>query len=146
MIRRAVCADAETIAAIDRCADAHRPWTKEMFRDALSDPLYTFYVYEADGVPVGFGCVRDVGGEAELEYIAVAEEFRRRGIAGSLMDALISAARAGGAQAVFLEAGAQNRPALALYEKHGFAALYTRKNYYGQGKDAVVLKKVLPAP
>lgn len=143
MIRTADISDAENIAAIEQESFTHHPWTKAMFQSALADPLYTFYVYEQEGILAGFACMKDAGEEAEIEYIAVAKPFRRRGIATRLLNALISASVEKGAQAIFLEVGAQNLPAVALYEKHGFTRISVRKNYYGEGRDAFVYQRIL---
>ena len=139
MIRKATPADAAQIVEIETTSFFHHPWTLAMLNSALSDPLYSFYADERDGALVGFGCIKHAGLEAEIDYIAVAERFRRQGIAQSLLAALLSDARTRGVQDVFLEVGAQNFPAVALYQKHGFTEAGIRKNYYGEGKDAVVM-------
>ncbi|MCL2797603.1 MAG: ribosomal protein S18-alanine N-acetyltransferase [Firmicutes bacterium] len=141
MIRIATPDDAAAIAAIETESFTHHPWTLEMFQAALADPLYSFYADERDGNIVGFGCIKHAGLEAEIEYIAVAEAFRRQGIADQLLNALRSDAGAKGTRTVFLEVGALNAPAIALYEKHGFERISVRKNYYGEGRDAVIMKK-----
>jgi len=140
MIRPATIDDAALFAAIEAQSFTHRPWTLAMFQAALHDPLYTFFVARREGGVVGFGCVKHAGTEAEIDDIAVAEPFRRQGVASALLNALLDEARSRGAGQVFLEVGALNAPAVALYQKHGFQSVSVRKNYYGEGKDALVLK------
>jgi ribosomal-protein-alanine N-acetyltransferase len=65
-----------------------------------------------------------------------------------LLRAAIIRAQALGAQTMFLEVGADNPQALALYAGLGFAKVGTRKAYYSTlsgGTDALVLRLSLPA-
>ncbi len=59
------------------------------------------------------------GDDAEIMTIGVGRQFQRRGIAASLMEALIARAREQGAQRMLLEVRVDNIPALALYERFG---------------------------
>jgi ribosomal-protein-alanine N-acetyltransferase len=45
------------------------------------------------------------------------------------------------ASAMMLEVGVENSGAIALYKKLGYKTIATRKNYYGQGLDAFVMRK-----
>ena len=42
---------------------------------------------------------------------------------------------------MMLEVGVENTGAIALYEKLGYQSISTRKNYYGHGLDALVMRK-----
>ena len=89
--------------------------------------------------PAGFVLWRAAAGEAEILTIAVLPPWRRAGLGGRLLDAALCASAAAGAEAMFLEAAADNTAALALYEKRGFQRVGLRKAYYGD-KDAVVMR------
>lgn len=89
--------------------------------------------------PAGFVLWRAAAGEAEILSIAVLPPWRRGGLGGRLLEAALVAAAAAGAEAMFLEAAANNTAALALYEKRGFQRVGLRKAYYGD-KDAVVMR------
>ena len=56
---------------------------------------------------------------------------RARASAAALLEALVDEARRRGATALMLEVRADNEPALALYERHGFDRLALRRGYYG---------------
>ena len=86
----------------------------------------------------GFVAYQTVLDECEIKTICVVPEYRKQGIATSLMQKLITAEKG---KAVFLEVEAGNIPAIKLYEKIGFAAFSTRKNYYGEGRGAVLMKR-----
>lgn len=93
--------------------------------------------------PAGFVLWRAAAGEAEILTIAVLPPWRRGGIGHRLLDAALCAAAEAGAEAMFLEAAADNTAALALYEKRGFQRVGLRRAYYGD-KDAVVMRLDLP--
>ena len=91
---------------------------------------------------------RAAGDEAEILTLAVAPQARGRGLGRTLLRAAIIRAQAIGAQTMFLEVGADNPQALALYAGLGFAKVGTRKAYYSThsgGTDALVLRLSLPA-
>lgn len=56
---------------------------------------------------------------AYLHAIDVADDVRRRGHGGTLLDAFLATARARGATKAFLVTDAENAPARALYESRG---------------------------
>lgn len=92
--------------------------------------------------PAGLVLWRTVAGEAEILTIAVLPPWRRSGLGGRLLQAALDAARAAGAEMMFLEVAADNTAGLGLYEKNGFIPVGRRKAYYGD-KDAVVMRRDL---
>lgn len=94
--------------------------------------------------PAGFVLARVAADEAEILTIAVLPEQRRGGLGGRLLDAAAAAARQAGAAVLFLEVAADNSAGLALYRSRGFAAVGRRADYYGQNRDAVILRLDLP--
>jgi ribosomal-protein-alanine N-acetyltransferase len=96
----------------------------------------------------GFVLARAAAGEAEILTLAVAPAARGRGLGRALLLAAIARAQELGAETMFLEVGADNPHALALYAGLGFARVGMRKSYYSSGsggKDALVLRLSLPA-
>jgi len=77
----------------------------------------------------------------DLLYIYVPVLHRRAGIGHQLLAGLRPhACSAGLGTAVILEVRPSNVGALALYKQFGFVEVGRRKNYYGNGEDALVLK------
>ena len=73
--------------------------------------------------------------------LAVAPEFRRRGIGGALLDAGLSALQRRRVEEVFLEVRESNHSAQALYLAYGFRAVGQRAAYYRNPReDALVLR------
>ena len=77
--------------------------------------------------------------EAEILTLAVAPHARGKGLGRALLQAAINKARHSGAATMFLEVGADNPHALALYAGLGSAKVGARKGYY-EGRDALVLR------
>ena len=70
---------------------------------------------------------------------ATAAAFRRRGIGGQLLSALLAALRADGVQRVRLTVHPQNR-ARQLYLRHGFRVIGEDAAYFGTGEPREVLE------
>jgi len=90
--------------------------------------------------PAGLVLWRRVLDEAEILTIAVLPPWRRLGIGGRMLAAAMASAAAAGAATMFLEAAADNLPALALYGRFDFEPVGRRKGYYG-GIDAVTMRR-----
>ena len=115
------------------------PWTGDMLRRALSREDHIFLLLLRDGSPAGYIGAQLVIDEAEIFNVAVDSAFRRQHIGERLVRALCDAAKAAGAVRVMLEVRAGNAPAIALYEKLGFAAVGRRKNYYEKPREDAIL-------
>lgn len=91
-----------------------------------------------DGTVLGYAGLQAVLDEGYINNVAVAPAYRRRGVAGALIAALV---RFGEAKLSFLtlEVRASNAPAIALYEKYGFTQAGRRKNYYDDPREDALL-------
>ena len=79
---------------------------------------------------------------SDMMNIAVHPDYRRRGLAGQLVEQLCAELKAGGNTCLTLEVRASNLPAISLYEKLGFTQVGLRKNYYRNPReDALILRK-----
>ncbi|MFN4016203.1 MAG: GNAT family N-acetyltransferase [Reyranella sp.] len=107
-----------------------RGWSRADIAGLLASPGVAGLLLTEAGVEIGMAICRIVAGEAELLTIAVASAHRRRGAARQLLGAIVESARAGGARTLFLEVGADNSAALALYESLGFQSVGRRTAYY----------------
>ena len=115
------------------------PWDEASVRSELTNKLALWLVAVEDGELAGYVGSQTVLQEADMMNIAVAEGFRRRGIARNLVEELI---RRLDAYQLTLEVRVSNAPAIALYESMGFQQVGLRKNYYRKPKeDALILRK-----
>ena len=117
-------------------------WTIEMLESERNRKDFFGLVAEADGVLIGYAFATVLFENADLERIAVLSDYRGNGFGGALLDALLSGAKAQGAEQMFLEVRVSNTSALKLYESRGFVQTRLRKGYYG-GEDASEMKKAL---
>ena len=145
LIRPAGPDDVDAVARLeDECLGADA-WSEGLVREGVLGrlPTVTYLVAEADGEVVGHAVTSSVGDIAELQRIAVAQSHRRQGIAGSLLDAAVDAARRTPADRLLLEVREDNRGALSFYAGQGFVEIDRRPRYYADGTTAVVLRRPL---
>jgi ribosomal-protein-alanine N-acetyltransferase len=139
-IRSAVPADALGLVVIERRAFSE-PWSEASFREALASPWSFGLVAEMGRGAAGYLIGREVAGTGEVLNLAVAPEFRRRGIGGALLEAGLAALRRRKVDEVFLEVRESNVSAQALYLGYGFRPVGQRAAYYRNPKeDALVLR------
>src|ERR1700721_3030743 len=117
-IRSAALDDVPGILAIERQAPDAAHWTPEQYKRSVEGGVVL--VAEISGRVCGFVSANAVAGEWEIENIAVAGEFLRRGVANELMHGLIQRAQSGLASAILLEVRESNLAARRLYRKYGF--------------------------
>jgi ribosomal-protein-alanine N-acetyltransferase len=89
-------------------------------------------------VLLGFTVVLCAGPEWEIENLAVADPFRRSGLATRLLRSVVLRARRAHVGSIVLEVRASNFAARQLYEKSGFSATGNRTAYYSDpDEDAI---------
>ena len=145
-IRSAVPADAKALVELERRAFTD-PWSETSFHEALTSAWTFALVAEKRRAVVGYIIGREVAGSGEVLNLAVAPEYRRRGIAGALLESGLASFRRRRVDEVFLEVRESNRSAQALYLGRGFRAVGQRAAYYRNPKeDALVLRLELHQP
>ena len=119
------------------------PWTAEMLESQLKDAQHEFIAaVDENGAVLGYVGMMYVLDEGYISNVAVSPAYRRQGIADALIDRLDAICREHALSFVSLEVRAGNVPAVALYEKHGFARAGLRKNYYERPReDALIMTK-----
>jgi ribosomal-protein-alanine acetyltransferase len=141
--REATVADLASIMAIEAaCFPPKERWSAESWAScfAVGDKVR---VAETDGSVVAALTFRVIFDEIELASIAVLPQSRGKGVARAMLTDLLEYAATEGASRVLLEVAEENEIALGLYRSFGFAEMSKRANYYGTGKDALVMEKVL---
>jgi [ribosomal protein S18]-alanine N-acetyltransferase len=139
-IETATLAHAGVMAEIHHAAfPAAEAWSRDVMMLHLGLPLTFGFVHSLGGMIL----VRVASDEAEILTLAVHPGQRRRGIGSALLGAAKERAVALGAVVVFLEVGVTNDAARSLYAAHGFAEAGSRRRYYWDGTDALVLRSGL---
>ena len=115
------------------------PWPDIAVRSELTNKLALWLVALDGETVVGYVGSQTVLQEADMMNIAVADSYRRRGIARMLVEELI---RQLDAYQLTLEVRASNAGAIALYEELGFETAGVRKGFYqNPHEDALVMIK-----
>jgi len=130
-------------------------YTYFFFESILRDYPKTFLIAEVDGRIAGYVMCRVERGFSKFDRlglrrighvisIAILPEYRRRGIAKTLLlNALNALKEHYGCEEVYLEVRVSNSPAVALYQKLGFVIVKTSKGYYVDGEDAYIMARRL---
>jgi ribosomal-protein-alanine N-acetyltransferase len=138
--------DVEAVAALEVELFADDPWSVEQFWGELAHvPSTRWYaVHEDDAGIDGYVGLFATPPDGDVATIAVAPRSQGRGLGRRLLDALTAEAARRGCTQLFLEVRVGNDAALALYESAGFEGQGRRRDYYGPGADALVLRRRLP--
>ena len=118
------------------------PWSENSVASELNNKLALWLVAAEGETVAGYIGSQTVIDETDMMNVAVHPDFRRKGIAEALVNALAEDLKKLGSRCLTLEVRASNVPAIALYEKLGFSQIGRRKNYYRNPReDALILRK-----
>ena len=138
VVRAAEDADIPAVAVLETLCFSI-PWSEKALSDTLHSPYAKLFCAELDGQVIAYGGVYLLGDDADITNIATHPDYRRRGAAAAVLQALTAFAREHGSSSLHLEVRASNVPAIALYERFGFAVDGIRKNYYKNPTENAVL-------
>ncbi|HEU5064983.1 MAG TPA: ribosomal protein S18-alanine N-acetyltransferase, partial [Gaiellaceae bacterium] len=120
------------------------PWSRSMFAGELAKPSsICLGAVDADKEElVGYLIISRYVDAWHVMNIAVAPEYRRRGIARSLMERLFEVTARDARRGYTLEVRVSNEAAIRLYEELGFKARGVRRGYYTDNReDALIMWK-----
>jgi len=144
--RVATAFDLPVFASMDKELFPYSPWSSSQYKEEFSSPTRHFVVaVDAAQNIVGYAGVFAPGGaEADVLTVGVVPGHRGKGIAKTLMGMITDWAGQQGSTAMMLEVKVDNLEAIGLYESLGYSKLNTRKDYFGAGLDALVMRLELP--
>ena len=133
----------DAVHAIE-CHSFSDPWPKEDILHEI-DQRHSICLVALVGKDVaGFITARHIVNEGHICNIAVHEDFRQKGIASALLEALVEVAISREMIGLTLEVRVGNRAAMALYHKYGFVVEGYRRGYYSYPtEDAAIMWKYL---
>jgi [ribosomal protein S18]-alanine N-acetyltransferase len=120
------------------------PWSRSMFASELAKPSsICLGAIEAEREElVGYLIISRYVDAWHVMNIAVAPEYRRRGIARSLMERLFEVTARDARRGYTLEVRVSNEAAIRLYEELGFKTRGVRRGYYTDNReDALIMWK-----
>lgn len=139
MIRNMEIGDVASVFNIDKMT-LKSNWTDTLYRHELLDLNTRAFVYEIDNHVVGFIIAKFIGGTADLLQIAVLPEFQKKKIGFELAKYAIDLLTSQGIEDMVLEVNALHLDVINFYKQLNFEKIYTRRNYYGRNKDALIMK------
>jgi len=147
VIRKASLSDVEIIARLHSSCFAEA-WDGAAFHRLLQNAAAFVLIGGTASESQSFIMVQVAAGESEILSLGTNPDSRRKGYARGLVQAASEEAARLGAREMFLEVGADNEAALALYFTLGFSPAGRRVKYYGRPEgpavDAMILRAVLP--
>jgi ribosomal-protein-alanine N-acetyltransferase len=144
VIRSMQRSDLESVVAVEQLSNPH-PWSSDQFLSELDNRCSVIDLLCLDGEVAAFLCSWLVVDELQIHNVATHPEYRRRGLAVSLLTRRINLARVDGAAISLLEVRAANCGAIRLYEQLGYRQNGRRRGYYSDGEDAVLMESDLTA-
>ena len=134
---------AHDLDAVDEIEQASypTPWSRAMFAAELQKPSsLSLGAYRETGELVGYLIVSRYVDAWHVMNVAVAPEFRRRGIARALLERLFEVTGDDARRGYTLEVRVSNAEAIRLYERLGFEARGLRRGYYTDNReDALIM-------
>ncbi len=117
------------------------PWPERSFRfEVTENPASHCWVADMDGKVVGMIVVWLIVDEAHVATIAAHPDYRRQGIARSLLSHALLRLSEEGARSSFLEVRESNTAAQEMYRKFGYEVTGRRRRYYSDnGEDAILM-------
>jgi ribosomal-protein-alanine N-acetyltransferase len=134
--------DLPVFVSLDKELFPYSPWSASQYKEEFSSPTRHFVVALDEGQNiVGYAGVFAPGGaEADILTVGVVPSHRGKGIAKALIVLITDWAKAQGSTAMMLEVKTDNTDAIGLYESLGYSKLNIRKDYFGAGLDAQVMR------
>ena len=138
--------DLPVFVSLDKELFPYSPWSTSQYKEEFSSPTRHFVVaVDTEQNIVGYAGVFAPGGaEADVLTVGVIPSQRGKGIAKALMTLITDWAKEHGSIAMMLEVKVDNTEAIGLYQSLGYSQLNIRKDYFGAGLDALVMRLELP--
>ena len=139
-LRRLETRDLDVVEAIER-ESYPTPWSRAMFDAELRKPsALALGAFTESNVLVGYAFVSRYVDAWHVMNVAVADSYRRRGIASALLERLFAVTESDPQRGYTLEVRVSNTGAIRLYEQLGFEARGIRRGYYTDNReDALIM-------
>jgi ribosomal-protein-alanine N-acetyltransferase len=138
-LRRLQLRDLNAIEQIEKRAYP-TPWSRSMFASELAKPSSICLGSFDDERLAGYLIVSRYVDAWHVMNVAVDPDYRRRGIARTLLEELFGLTQDDGRRGYTLEVRVSNAGAIALYERLGFRSSGIRRGYYTDNReDALIM-------
>lgn len=131
---------AETLFQFEQ-ANFKNFYSLESCSQELSNPAKTYFYIDQNGQPIAYIGIMEMIDEAEILRIAVNDQHRKKGIAQNLFNFTLKYLEQKNIKNIFLEVSDKNRIAYNFYLKNNFKVINTRKNYYSDNSNAIIMQR-----
>lgn len=123
-------------------------WTTPSMTALLNQShIHLATVTDTTGTLIAYCIYQVLFEQAEILRIGTHSNYQRQGIASKLLEQLCTQFDREGVTDTLLEVRADNIPAIALYQQHGFGVIHTRTGYYqtayGKAVDALIMQRTI---
>ncbi len=142
-VRRLRRSELDRILEIENTSFGNGAYDRNLLADFFHKCGDLFLIVERENTIWGYmlTCIR--GDRAELISVAIDPAARGQGLASILMESTIRRLRRRGIRRLRLMVRLNNRPARAFYRKYEFQKLRIVRSYYEDGKDGLLMTRVL---
>ncbi len=138
-IRLAQQQDAAALARVESTRPQAAGWAEQGFAGELQQPCARIWCACEGGEITGFLALRAAADCCEILNVAVLPACAGRGTGYALVSHALEELKKQGPCRISLEVAEDNGPARALYAKAGFVPLGRRSDFYGPGRDALIM-------
>ena len=118
-------------------------WNKNQWSSEFKKEGTQIFVMLLSNLVIGICVLQVVLDEAQINYFAVRQNYRKRGFGSTLMNYLILRCKQLNIKKLLLEVSQKNIAAEKFYDKFYFSTVGIRRNYYKDGSDALLKEKEL---
>ena len=137
-IRKASLDDLKQIYLIEKDVFINDHWTFEMVERELKNlSSQTTWIIEESSVILGYCMIRIFCNEANITNMAIKSSHQREGLGLFLLGHVLNQLPI--KSSVFLEVKEGNLSAINLYQRLGFKVINSRRNYYKDGRTALIM-------
>ena len=137
-IRKASLDDLKQIYLIEKDVFINDHWTFEMVERELKNLTgQTTWIIEESSVILGYCMMRIFCNEANIINMAIKSSRQREGLGSFLLGHVLNQLPMN--SSVFLEVKEGNLTAINLYQRLGFKVINSRRNYYKDGRTALIM-------
>ena len=137
-IRKASLDDLKQIYLIEKDVFINDHWTFEMVERELKNlSSQTTWIIEESSVILGYCMMRIFCSEANITNMAIKSSHQREGLGLFLLGHVLNQLPI--KSSVFLEVKEGNLSAINLYHRLGFKVINSRRNYYKDGRTALIM-------
>lgn len=142
VIRKANLTDLERLAELE-AESFEWAWDEQMLMEHMFREFVHYFVAEINGKIIGYICGLLVAGEAEIHRVCVAKIYRGKRYGIFLLSKFEEICCGENIKKIFLEVREENEIAIKMYLATGYKFAGKRKNYYGVGRDGLLMLKTL---